>query len=537
MNNPPGRFYAFMPLIFAGLLVAGIFIGRTLQFSSGGNTTIVFSSNDASEKLNQVIHYIDKEYVDTVNQRDLTDKVISDMLQHLDPHSTYISAKDLADVNESLEGNFDGVGIEFNVYRDTICIIAVVKGGPSEKAGLLAGDKLVKVEGENVTGEKTKDREVTKKLRGRRGTKVKVSILRSGEPRLLDFTVERGEIPIYSIDVSYMLDEQTGYIKLTRFAETSYNEFMDAVKSLRAKGMKRIVLDLRGNGGGILDIAVQIADEFLEDGKLIVYTKGKAYPKKEYRATKQGALTNTPLVILIDENSASASEILAGAIQDNDRGTIVGRRSFGKGLVQHQTEFPDSSAIRLTIARYYTPTGRCIQKPYDKGTEEYYKDEEQRLKHGELENPDSIHFADSLKFKTPKGKIVYGGGGIMPDVFVPLDTARRNRYINELFYKNIFNQFSFDFVNSNRKKLLEMGSEEYIRSYKVSEELLRQFMDYAEKNGVKKNSGDLKHSADLLKNYLKASIARDLWDNPGFYPIYNKDDKTLLKGLEVVEGL
>jgi carboxyl-terminal processing protease len=334
-----------------------------------------------------------------------------------------------------------------------------------------------------------------------------------------------------------MLDEQTGYIKLTRFAETSYNEFMDAVKSLRAKGMKRMVLDLRGNGGGILDIAVQIADEFLEDGKLIVYTKGKAYPKKEYRATKQGALTHTPLVILIDENSASASEILAGAIQDNDRGTIVGRRSFGKGLVQHQTEFPDSSAIRLTIARYYTPTGRCIQKPYDKGTEEYYRDEEQRLKHGELENPDSIHFADSLKFKTPNGKIVYGGGGIMPDVFVPLDTSKRNHYINELFYKNIFNQFSFDFVNANRKKLLDMGMDEYIRSYKVSEDLLKQFTDYAEKNGVKKNADELKRSADLLKNYLKASIARDTWDNPGFYPIYNKDDKTLLKGMEVVETL
>jgi carboxyl-terminal processing protease len=297
------------------------------------------------------------------------------------------------------------------------------------------------------------------------------------------------------------------------------------------------VLDLRGNGGGILDIAVQIADEFLEDGKLIVYTKGKAYPKKEYRATKQGALTHTPLVILIDENSASASEILAGAIQDNDRGTIVGRRSFGKGLVQHQTEFPDSSAIRLTIARYYTPTGRCIQKPYDKGTEEYYRDEEQRLKHGELENPDSIHFADSLKFKTPKGKIVYGGGGIMPDVFVPLDTSKRNHYINELFYKNIFNQFSFDFVNANRKKLLDMGMDEYIRSYKVSEDLLKQFTDYAEKNGVKRNADELKRSADLLKNYLKASIARDTWDNPGFYPIYNKDDKTLLKGMEVVETL
>ena len=333
MNNPPGRAYVFLPLVFAGLLIAGIFIGRELDFSDvgrGNSKVVFFTPNEASEKIGQVLKYIDNEYVDTINPGELSEKAISDLLQNLDPHSTYIPAKDLSNVNESLEGNFEGVGIEFNVFRDTICVVAVVKGGPSETAGLMAGDKLIKVEGEDITGEKNKDKDVTKKLRGKGGTKVNVSVMRDNSPRLKDFTIVRGEIPIYSIDVAYMLDDVTGYIKLSRFAETSYNEFMKAVKMLKGKGMKNLVFDLRGNGGGLLDIAVAIADEFLEDGKMIVYTKGKAYPRKEYKATKQGALSNTPLVVLVDENSASASEILAGAIQDNDRGTIIGRRSLEK---------------------------------------------------------------------------------------------------------------------------------------------------------------------------------------------------------------
>jgi carboxyl-terminal processing protease len=538
MNNPPGRFYIFLPLIFAGLLIAGIFIGRMLDFSGKGNAGPVLYSapGDASEKINQVLSYIDREYVDSINPGELSDEAISDMLKHLDPHSTYISVKDLASVNESLQGNFEGVGIEFNVFRDTICVIAVVKGGPSEKAGLMAGDKIIKVEGEDVTGQRDKDKDVSTKLRGKGGTKVKVSIMRPGSDKLLDFTITRGQIPIYSLDVAYMLDGQTGYIKLDRFAETTYDEFMLAVKKLRSEGMQRMVLDLRGNGGGILDIAVQIADEFLEDGKLIVYTKGKAYPKKEYRATKQGALTETPLVILIDENSASASEILAGAIQDNDRGLIVGRRSFGKGLVQHQTDFPDGSAMRLTIARYYTPTGRCIQKPYDKGTDEYYKEELKRYENGELVHADSIHFADSLKFKTPKGKVVYGGGGIMPDLFVPLDTSNRSRYINDLFYKNIFNQFSFDYMNVHRSELLAMGKQAFIDQYKVSDDLLQQFFTYADKSGVKKDLAEIKRSQGQARLFLKSAMARNLWNNEGFYPIYNQNDKTLRQGLDAVEG-
>ena len=535
MKNNPGRFYIFLPLIFAGLLIAGIFIGRMLDFSDNGNSRLVFSTSDASQKISEVLNYIDKEYVDTVNQGDLSDQAISELLQHLDPHSTYINAKDVKSVNESLEGNFEGVGIEFNVFRDTICVVDVIKGGPSEKAGLLAGDKIIRVEGEDVTGAKNKSKDLSSRLRGKRGTQVKVSIMRNNAKKLIDFTITRGEIPIYSLDVAYMIDAETGYVKLSRFAETSYDEFMTAIKKLKADGMKRLIFDLRGNGGGILDIAVQLADEFLADGKMIVYTKGKAYPRKDYKATKQGALSDTPLVILIDENSASASEILAGAIQDNDRGVIVGRRSFGKGLVQHQIDFPDSSAMRLTIARYYTPTGRCIQKPYNKGTDEYYKDEENRLNNGELENPDSIHFADSLKFKTPKGKIVYGGGGIMPDFFVPLDTSKRSRYLNDLFYKNVFGQFAFDYANSHRGQLLTLGKEDFIRNYTISNALQKQFMDYADANGVSRNKYDPKTSGQL-NNYLKASIGRSIWNNEGFYPIYNKDDKTLLKGLDVVEG-
>lgn len=456
MNQPSGRSYIYMPIVFALLLIVGMYIGQSLDFNTNyaDSDGAEITAEDAYKKIGQVLKYVNTEYVDSINNDELTEKTVNDLLQNLDPHSTYISAKELKEVNEGLEGNFQGVGIEYNIFDDTIRVVTVIAGGPAADVGIMAGDKIIKVDGENVAGVKIKSKDVTKRLRGDGGTKVRVLIMRNNQKQLTEYAITRGEIPLYSVDISYMLDAKTGYIKLSRFAETSYEEFMQATAKLKRVGMQQLIFDLRGNGGGLLDIAVQIADEFLENEKLIVYTKGKSTATKNYNATKKGQYENLPLVILIDENSASASEILAGCLQDNDRATIVGRRSFGKGLVQHQLDLPDGSAIRLTIARYYTPTGRCIQKPYDKGTEEYYKDEEDRYESGELLNKDSIHFADSLKFKTPKGKVVYGGGGIMPDVFVPLDTMGRSKYLNEIYYNGIITDFCFEYADKHRAELM-----------------------------------------------------------------------------------
>src|ERR1051325_1020798 len=369
------RFKIILPLIFALLLATGIFIGSKLNFS---NQPIAFlhPEKKSSDKLNNVLNFIEEEYVDTVNKEQLTEKAITDLLANLDPHSVYITAKEVQEMREPLEGNFEGIGIEFNIIKDTIRVISVIAGGPSEALGIQAGDKIVNIEKKNVAGIKIKNKDVLGKLRGKGGTEVNVTIMRG--KKLIDYTITRGTIPIYSVDAGYMLDKKTGYIKVSRFAETTYDEFLEKASSLRSKGMQNLVLDLRGNGGGLLQTAVKICDEFLEKGKVIVYTEGKSHPKETITATDHGILTDTKLILLIDEGSASASEIVAGAIQDNDRGMIIGRRSFGKGLVQRETMFSDSSAIRLTVARYYTPTGRCIQKPYGKDLQDYYSEEYNR---------------------------------------------------------------------------------------------------------------------------------------------------------------
>ncbi len=529
------RFKLFLPIIFALLLGAGIFIGSKLNFF---NQSIRFLQPEkkSSDKLNSVLNFIEEEYVDTVSKNFLVEKAITELLQNLDPHSVYITAKDLQEMREPLEGNFEGIGIEFNIIKDTIRVISVIAGGPSEALGIQAGDKIVKIEGKNAAGVKMKNKDVLGKLRGKGGTKVTVSIMRGRAKKLIDYTITRGTIPIFSVDVGYMLDKKTGYIKVSRFAETTYDEFLDKAATLRSQGMQNLILDLRGNGGGLLSTAVKICDEFLEKGKVIVFTEGKSHPKETITASNRGILTETQLAVLIDENSASASEIVAGAIQDNDRGTIVGRRSFGKGLVQRETMFSDSSAIRLTVARYYTPTGRCIQKPYGKDLQDYYSEEYNRYQHGELMHADSIHQKDTLKYETSKGKTVYGGGGITPDIFIPLDTNGRTPYLTELFVKGALNQFCFDYADKNRKTLSKMDMGKFQSSFMIDEKMFNEFIYYSEKLGVKSNPREEEISKALIKNLLKASIARQIWGNDGFYPVLNEEDKAIKQAVKILNS-
>jgi carboxyl-terminal processing protease len=533
MNRP--KFYVYLPIVFSLVLILGIFIGTTFQLNNNPGTISV-DSNNKYNKIEEILRYVEQEYVDTVNKEQLVEKTIVSMLQNLDPHSSYITAAELQANNEPLKGNFEGIGIEFNIVEDTICVVAAIPGGPAEGVGVIAGDKIVKVEGEKVAGIKITNKGVLDKLKGKGGTKVKVSIARRTSPKLLDFTITRGTIPIYSIDVAYMLTPETGYIKISRFAATTYDEYMAAFDKLKAQGMKKLVVDLRGNGGGYLNTAVDIADEFLASGKEIVYTQGKARPRKAYSATRKGSFENGKLVVLIDDGSASASEILAGAIQDNDRGTIIGRRSFGKGLVQEQSDFSDGSAIRLTIARYYTPTGRCIQKPYDDGLEAYYSEEYKRYENGELENADSMKVSDSLKFTTPAGKVVYGGGGITPDVFVPLDTVGRTHYLSEVVYSGLVNDFAFNYADKERKKLSAYKSFQHFNSsFVISDELVNEFVDYARKNKIEPNAPQIRQSKNLIKLQMKALIARNIWRSEGYYPVIQSRDNVLKKVLEITK--
>ncbi len=519
--------FVYLPIVFSLIFIAGIWIGK---YVGKNNARHGYSRAD---KINSVLDYVQDQYVDTVNREKLVDKTIADMLQELDPHSAYMTAEERKRANEPLEGNFEGIGIEFNIITDTIRVMNVIAGGPSENVGIHAGDRLVNVDGKPFTGKKVNNNLVLKTLRGQGGTKVKVSIRRPGVQKLLEFSITRGTVPIYSIDAAYMLRGDIGYIKLSRFAATSYDEYIQAFNKLRTKGMNKMILDLRGNGGGYLNIAVSLADEFLSKGKMIVYTKGRAvaHGGKKFIATSGGAFEKNTLVLLIDENSASASEIIAGAIQDNDRGTLVGRRSFGKGLVQEERELPDGSAFRLTIARYYTPCGRCIQRSYTKGSEEYFQEESDRYKRGELLNADSIKFIDSLKFRTPSGKIVYGGGGIMPDVFVPLDTAERSHYVSELIYRGLIKDFALEYADSNGDLLRKGGFEQFRKTFQVDDHMLQILMSYAANFKLKPDQQQLDRSRDFLANYIKATLARIIWNEEDFYMIYNTRDKTLERAI------
>ena len=528
-NNPKRT--VFLPLMLCVALAIGILIGKYLP----GENALPQHSNIRSrnDKLNSILNIIESSYVDSVNRNDLVEAAIPAILKKLDPHSVYIPAKDLARANEPLQGNFDGIGISFNMLTDTILVISTIPGGPSEKLGLLPGDKILYVNDSLVAGKHISDEKVMGMLKGRRGTIVKIKIQRGRQKELLAFDITRDKIPIYSVDVDYMINDYTGYIRINTFAMTTYDEFMKGLRELKGKGMTKMILDLRGNSGGIMEAAIQIANQFLKEGQLIVYTKGRAQPRSEARATGKGEFETGDLVVLIDEWSASASEILAGALQDNDRGTIIGRRSFGKGLVQEPIPFSDGSGMRLTIARYYTPTGRSIQKPYSDGFEKYYDDLNTRYIHGEFEVSDSIHFSDSLKFTTPGGKIVYGGGGIMPDKFVSADTSGVSPYF--LKVRSLIYRFSLKYTENNRELLKKYTEADEMEKFLDKQALLDQFIQYAAINGIKKDPEGLKISGNIIHTQIKAYIARNILDNKGFYPIWEEIDTTLKYAIEFLK--
>jgi carboxyl-terminal processing protease len=488
-----------------------------------------------NDKINAALYYVLNDYVDSVPFGKITEEVIPSILKNLDPHSVYIPARDFEKYNEPLTGNFSGIGVLFNMNEDTVAIIRPIPNGPSDMVGILPGDRIVEVEGKVVAGVKMNSDEIVSMLKGEKGTTVKIRVMRKGEPELIDFEIVRDDIPIYSVDVHYMITDEIGYMKISNFAQTTFQEFMAAAEELKSKGMKKIIVDLRSNGGGIMDAAINIADQFLENGRLVVYTEGRSRPRKNEYATSKGILKENDVVIIIDEFSASASEILAGAIQDNDRGLIVGRRSFGKGLVQEQMSFPDGSAIRLTVAKYYTPTGRSIQKPYNGDLHDYHNDIAQRYMHGEFEYADSITFSDSLKYYTPGGKVVYGGGGIMPDRFVPVDTTYYSDYLNRATNLGLPHRFAFYYTDLYRESLEQLTTAEEIAAYLDDDKLKKEFIIFAESKGLPADAEGLAVSEKFLLTQIKAYVARNIIDNAGYYPIIRELDHTLKVAIETLE--
>ncbi len=514
------------PILLAFILIAGIFIGYAVLPGKIGksNSLVIYPQTN---KIDAILNLISEEYVDTVNTEKMQEDVIPELLKKLDPHTVYIPAKDLKNVNEELSSNFGGIGVQFSIQKDTVLVVAVVSGGPSEKVGILPGDRIVAVNDSVIAGNGIQNSMVLKLLRGEMGTDVKVGVIRRNLTEPLSFNITRGRIPIYSVDVSYMIDDEIGYIKVSRFATNTYSEFLTALAKLKANSCKKIIIDFRGNSGGYLDVAINLCNEFLHDKDMIVYTEGKANPRQEVFANGKGTCQDTKVAVLIDEFSASASEIFAGAMQDNDRGIIVGRRSFGKGLVQNQIPLPDGSALRLTIARYYTPAGRCIQKPYDNGTEEYYKDIMERYQHGEFFNEDSISVNDTLQYKTKEGRIVYGGGGIMPDYFVARDTTRLSNYYYSVREKGLIYQFALEFADKHRTEIENFTKLKEIETYLKDKPVLDKFVEYASKAGVKLNKKEFNISKNVIDVELKAYIARNIIDNDGFYPILGEIDEVL----------
>ena len=520
--------------VVLGLLLGNLLARRAEIRGPQGDFSFL-SREFSNNKLDEVLSLIDQQYVDSIDVNELTEEMMVDLIAKLDPHSVYIPAADLENVNSELEGSFSGIGVQFNIQNDTITIVSVISGGPSEKVGLLAGDRIVEVNDTAFTGKKVTNEKVMKKLRGKANTKVKLGIRRHGTAEKLTYTVTRGEIPVNSVDVSYIIAPQTGFIKVSKFAATTYSEFLNAIADLRAKGARKYIIDLRENSGGFMDQAINMVNEFLPANQMIVYSEGKAYPRYEARATGKGSLISAPVVVLIDEFSASASEIFAGTIQDNDRGTVIGRRSFGKGLVQQQMDLTDGSAVRLTVARYYTPSGRSIQKPYENGkADDYELDILNRYMHGEIDNKDSVQLKDTLKYKTLKGRTVYGGGGIMPDIFVSRDTSEYSTYLNKVVNYGYLYQFAFQYSDQHRNTLKAFRDWQKMETHLNTQNLLAEFVKFAGTKGVKPTGRDLAISGKFIQRQLNAYITRNIIGENGFYPLFYKDDKTILKAIDVL---
>ncbi len=531
-----------LPLLTVLAVALGLMLGMTLTQKANAQR-IVYSNGQWSleqSKIDRLLQLMENAYVDSLNIDSITDEVMSEMVQKLDPHSSYIPKEDLEMVNSELAGSFSGIGVQFSIQQDTVRIVAVIAGGPSEGVGVLAGDKLVSVDDSAFVGKKMNNEKVMKTLRGPKGTKVKLGVLRSGTKEPLYFTVTRGDIPVHSVDAKFIIEskgQKIGFIRVNKFGETTYKEFISALADLYAKGADRFIVDLRENSGGYMDQAIRMANEFLHRGDLIVYSQGRAYPRYEATANGSGRFKETPLVVLIDNFSASASEIFSGAMQDNDRAIIVGRRSFGKGLVQQQMSFADGSAVRLTVARYYTPSGRCIQKPYTMGDQGDYEHElMDRYEHGEFFSADSIHFADTTTYRTKGGRIVRGGGGIMPDVFVGRDTTLNTPWYNKCVNMAYTYQFAYKYTDEHRKQLNQFKDWQSLEKHLLQQNLIPQFVAFAKEKGVEPNEEEIQKSRPLMTRLLNAYIVRDVLGDEGFFPLFERDDEITKKAVEVISS-
>lgn len=535
-----------LPCITIFSLIIGIILGnglatryadweKNMQQKSAAKQQMPIISKK-NDKINTFMWLMEQAYVDTLNTDSITEEVIIMLLGELDPHSSYIPAKDLEMVNSELEGSFSGIGVQFNIQEDTVHVVAVISGGPSESAGLMAGDRIIEVDDSTFVGKAINNEKVMQRLRGPKGTQVKLGVKRHGTEETLHYSITRSDIPIKVVDAAYMVTKDIGFIRISKFGENTYKEFIASLAKLRAQGAQKYIIDLRENSGGYMDQAVNIVNEFLEKGDLIVYSEGKAYPRYEATANGQGNFKNTPIVILQDEFSASASEILAGAIQDNDRGVIIGRRSFGKGLVQQQYSFNDGAAMRLTVARYYTPSGRCIQKPYKMGMDEdYLFDIFHRYERGEFYSKDSIHLVDTIPYYTKKGRVVYGGGGIMPDHFIPRDTSHNTPYYNKVVNHAYTYQFAYTYTDAHREELTKYTSWQTMEQHLDQQPLLQEFVSFAEKKGVAPVWSEIKKSQKALLRLIKSYITRNILDDEGFYPIFLQDDPMIEDAVKTLQ--